>query len=487
MILDKNFLENSSFNKADYNYSQSDLSAGIIHIGVGNFHRSHQAYLLDSLFNKRKDLNYGIIGAGLREYDTFMRNDLLKQDCLTTLVQRDENTTNTRVLQSMIDFIEVDNKLLVDSLTKENIKIVSLTITEGGYYIDSYGNFNIQNEEIQADIANPENPNTAFGILIKALKIRKEKGLKPFTLLTCDNIAHNGNVLRNVMIKLSHEIDPDLSEYIANNVACPNSMVDRITPTATKEDIEFIQDEYGYIDNRPVFSEPFIQWIIEDNFCNGRPALEEVGVMFVDDIEPYELMKIRMLNGSHAAISSVSALLNINYVHEALENQTVKTFLDSIINKEVIPVLKDIVTDINLDEYYNTVLTRFANPYIKDTITRICFDNSNKQPKFIIDSIKDGIKNSVNVDGLILACALWCRYSIGSDENGKVLDINDGRKELLQDLALQAKENPIVFIQLEEIYGNLSQNEYFANTFSKFLNSIWENGVENTVKNYNKQ
>ena len=366
MNLNKNFLENSSFNKADYNYSSDDLSAGIIHIGVGNFHRSHQAYLLDSLFNKRKDLDYGIIGAGLREYDTFMRNDLLKQDCLTTLVQRDENTTNTRVLQSMIDFIEVDNKLLVESLIKENIKIVSLTITEGGYYIDSYGNFNIQNEEIQADIANPENPNTAFGILIKALKIRKEQGLKPFTLLTCDNIAHNGNVLRNVMIKMSEQIDTDLSEYIANNVSCPNSMVDRITPTATKEDIEFIQNEYGYIDNRPVFSEPFIQWIIEDNFCNGRPALEEV--------EPYELMKIRMLNGSHAAISSVSALLNINYVHEALENDTVKTFLDSIINKEVIPVLKDIVTDINLDEYYNTVLTRFANPYIKDTITRICFD-----------------------------------------------------------------------------------------------------------------
>ena len=376
MILNKNFLENKSFNKADYNYNQADLTAGIIHIGVGNFHRSHEAYYLDALFNKRKDLNYGIVGAGLREYDSFMRNDLLKQDCLTTVVSRDSETTSVRVLQSMIDFIEVDNKLLVESLTNENIKIVSLTITEGGYYIDSYGNFNIQNEEIQADIKNPDSPNTAFGILIKALKIRKEKGLAPFTLLTCDNIAHNGDVLKNVVVKLSAAIDPALSEYIEKNVAFPNSMVDRITPTATDADRAFIQSEYGYIDNRPVFCEPFIQWIIEDNFCNGRPALEEVGVMFVEDIEAYELMKIRMLNGSHAAISSVSALLNIDYVHEALEHKTVKTFLDNIMNKEVIPVLKNII-DVDLDKYYNTVLNRFANPYIKDTITRICFDNSN--------------------------------------------------------------------------------------------------------------
>jgi mannitol 2-dehydrogenase len=486
MILNKNFLENKSFNKADYNYNQADLTAGIIHIGVGNFHRSHEAYYLDALFNKRKDLNYGIVGAGLREYDSFMRNDLLKQDCLTTVVSRDSETTNVRVLQSMIDFIEVDNKLLVESLTHENIKIVSLTITEGGYYIDSYGNFNIQNEEIQADIKNPDSPNTAFGILIKALKLRKEKGLAPFTLLTCDNIAHNGDVLKNVVVKLSAAIDPELSEYIEKNVAFPNSMVDRITPTATDADRAFIQSEYGYIDNRPVFCEPFIQWIIEDNFCNGRPALEEVGVMFVEDIEAYELMKIRMLNGSHAAISSVSALLNIDYVHEALEHKTVKTFLDNIMNKEVIPVLKNII-DVDLDQYYNTVLNRFANPYIKDTITRICFDNSNKQPKFIIDSIKSGIKNSVNVDGLILTCALWCRYSIGTDENNKAIDINDGRKDKLKELALEAKTNPIVFIQMEDIYGNLSQNEYFANTFSKFLNSIWENGVENTVINYNKQ
>jgi len=485
MILNSNFLENKCFKEEDYNYNQGDLSAGIIHIGVGNFHRSHQAYLLDALFNKRKDLDFGIVGAGLREYDTYMRDDLLKQDCLTTLVQRDTDTTTTRILQSMIDFIEVDNTLLVESLVQENIKIVSLTITEGGYYIDSYGKFNINDPEIQADIKDPNNPNTAFGILLKALKIRKENGVSPFTLLSCDNIAHNGDVLRNIMLKLSERIDLELHEYIKSNVTCPNSMVDRITPTATLKDINFIESEYGYTDNRPVFSEPFIQWIIEDNFCNGRPALEEVGVMFVDDIEPYELMKIRMLNGSHAAMSSLSALLDIEYVHEGLENKTVKTFLDNIMNNEVIPVLKDIV-DVDLNEYYNTVLTRFANPYIKDTITRICFDNSNKQPKFIVDSIKDGIKNDVNVDGLILASALWCRYSIGSDENNKEIDINDGRKAQLKDLALEAKGNPIVFIELEEVYGTLAQNEYFANTFSTMLNSIWNNGVENTVKNYNK-
>ena len=485
MILNKNFLDNKFFNKNDYKYKQDDLSPGIIHIGVGNFHRSHQAYLLDSLFNKRKDLDFGIVGAGLREYDTYMRDDLLKQDFLTTLVQRDVDTTTTRILQSMIDFIKVDNNLLVESLIQENIKIVSLTITEGGYYIDSYGKFNINDPEVQEDIKDPNNPQTVFGLLLKALKIRKEKGISPFTLLSCDNIAHNGDVLKNIMVKLSEKIDGELNSYVRNNVTYPNSMVDRITPTATLKDINFIESEYGYTDNRPVFCEPFIQWIVEDNFCNGRPALEEVGVMFVENIEPYELMKIRMLNGSHAAMSSLSPLLDIEYVHEGLENKTIKSFLDNIMNNEVVPVLKDVV-DIDLDQYYQTVMKRFANPYIKDTITRICFDNSNKQPKFIIDSIKDGIKNDVSVDGLILACALWCRYSIGSDVNNKEIDINDVRKEQLKTLAFKAKENPQVFIEMEEVYGTLAQNEYFAKTFKEMLNSIWNNGVENTVKNYNK-
>jgi mannitol 2-dehydrogenase len=485
MILNNNFLENKVFNRSEYNYTQNELSAGIVHIGVGNFHRSHQAYFLDKLFNKRLNMNFGIVGAGLKEYDSLMREDLLKQDCLTSLIQRDNSSTKLRVLQSMIDFIEVDNSILVNFLIKEEIKIVSLTITEGGYFIDSYGEFNIKNQEIQDDINNIQNPKTVFGVLILALHKRKESGIKPFTLMSCDNIAHNGNVLKNILVKMSSMIDKSLCEYISNNIACPNSMVDRITPTATFEDKEFIRNTYNYIDNRPVFCEPFIQWVIEDNFCNQRPSLEKVGVTFVKNIEPYELMKIRILNGSHAIMSSLSALLNINYVHEALQNDTVKLLLDSIIYEEVIPVLKDTI-DVNLQDYYNTVLNRFSNPYIKDTITRICIDNSNKQPKFIIDSIKDGIKNNINVDGLILVSAIWCRYCIGSDENNNKLEINDNKEDELRVLALKAKDKPIVFIQYKEIYGELAKNIYFATTFEKFLNSIWENGVQKTVRNFIK-
>lgn len=484
--LNKDFLELKAFDKKDYNYSQDDLSAGIIHIGVGNFHRSHQAYYLDALFNQRKDLNFAIVGAGLRNSCSIMRKDLLAQDYLTSLVSRDPETTDVRVLQSMIDFIENNNLLLIDALSKEEIKIVSLTITEGGYYIDSYGGFNISHEDIQKDINNPEDPHTVFGVIIAALKNRKEKNLPPFTLMCCDNIAHNGNVLKNVISKMADAIDPSLAKYILENVTFPNSMVDRITPMASDTDKQFLLDEYGYEDARPVFCEPFTQWIMEDNFCNTRPALEDVGVMFVKDIKSYELMKIRLLNGSHACMSSLSALLNVEYVHEGLENDLVKPFLDNIMKYEVIPVLRDVV-DMDLDKYYQSVLTRFSNPYIADTITRICIDNSNKQPKFVIDSIKDGLENGTCVDGLVLACALWCRYSIGTDEENRVLDIKDPREELLKETALKAKDDPIVFLQMEDIYGDLAQNKKFVTIFSTYLNSIWKNGVESTVKKFNEE
>ncbi len=482
--LNTNFLENKTFNKADYNYKKSELSAGIIHIGVGNFHRAHQAYFFDALFNQRKDFNFGILGASLRQSDALIRNDLKEQNFLSTVVLRDRETTSVRVLQSMVDFLPADNLLLVDALSCENIKIVSLTITEGGYYIDSYGEFDILHSDIVKDINNSTNPKTIFGVLLLALAKRKEKNIAPFTLMSCDNIAHNGKVLKNIMLKMAEHINPTLINYISNEVSFPNSMVDRITPVTRESDKEFISKKYGYKDTRPVFCEPFVQWFLEDDFCNTRPALQDVGVVFVKDILPYELMKIRILNGSHACISSLAALLNITYVHEALENKIVKEFLDNVITHEIIPLLKDIV-DVNLQEYYQTILTRFNNPYIKDTITRICIDNSSKIPKFIVQSIKDAIKKNSSVDGLALVCALWCRYCTGFDEYDNSLDIHDPKQEELKDCAIKAKLNPALFLSMQDIYGDLNQDENFVNIFSKTLNSLWENGVEFTVNNYN--
>lgn len=482
--LNKNFLENDIFQKDEYNYSQDELSAGIIHLGVGNFHRSHQAQYLDALFNKRKNLDFGILGAGLRHYDDAMRTDLIAQDCLTTLISRDDKNTNIRVLQSMIDFIEINNIALINSLIEEKIKIVSLTITEGGYYIDSNSDFNIEHEEIQEDINNFDNPKTVFGVLLLAIKKRKEANTAPFTLMSCDNISHNGNILKNVMLKMSEAIDKDLMEYIKTNISFPNSMVDRITPALSSKDKDFISKNYAYEDKRPVFCEPFTQWVLEDKFCNKRPDLEEVGVVFVEDILPYELMKLRLLNGSHSILSSLAALLDITYVHESLSDPLVKGFLDKIIKKEVIPNI-DIDIDVDLFDYYKSVLNRFSNPYVEDTITRICIDNSNKYPKFVIDSIRDGLKNSANVDGLVLVCALWCRYCTGYDEKKIKLEINDPREELLTKQALLAKDKPIEFINIEEVFGDLNKNDIFVSLFTKTLNSIYENGVENTVKEFN--
>jgi len=484
MKLNKEFLKNTHFNASDYSYSQNELSAGIVHIGVGNFHRSHQGYYLDALFNKRKSLDFGIVGAGLRSTDEAMRSDLKSQDFLTTVISRDENNTNIRVLQSMIDFVEINNLALIDTLLKEEIKIVSLTITEAGYYIDSNSQFNIEHKDIQEDINNFKNPKTVFGVLLLAIKQREEKKLPSFTLMSCDNISHNGDILKNIMCKMAEKIDKSLLEYIQNNVAFPNSMVDRITPVLSKKDQSFILDHYGYEDKRPVFCEPFMQWVLEDKFSNLRPKLEEVGVIFVKDILPYELMKLRLLNGSHSCLSSIASLLNITYVHEALQNACVRRFLDNIMLKEVIPSLK-IDIDVKLEDYYTSVIQRFSNPYIEDTITRICIDNSSKYPTFVIESIKDAIKNGVNYDGLAMVCALWCRYCIGYDEDNIKLDINDSKKDELKEKALAAQTNPKVFLSIKDVFGDLEKNEEFVNVFTLALNSIYRIGVQNTVAKYN--
>lgn len=484
--LNNEFLEKKICKNDDFNYKQSELSAGIIHIGVGNFHRAHQGYFLDALFNKRKDFNFGIIGAGLRDNDKVMRDDLKSQDYLTTIILRDENNSKSKIIQSMIGFLDIDNEILINELIKDNIKIVSLTITEGGYFINANGKFDILNEKIQEDINNFNNPKTVFGVLLLALKKRLELRMKPFTILSCDNISNNGNIVNNILLNMSKLIDNTLYKYISNEVSCPNSMVDRITPALCSKNKKYILDNYGYIDKRPIFCEPYIQWILEDNFCNVRPRLEEVGVLFVKDILPYELMKIRILNGSHACISSLAAILNITYVHDALENSIVSEFLDKIMKNEVIPSL-DIKIDINLYEYYENVKRRFSNKYIEDTITRICMDNSNKQPKFIVNSIQDTLSRNSNVDGLALVCALWCRYCTGIDENNIPLEINDTREELLTEQALKAKNKPSEFLKITDVFGNLEQNSIFVESFSKSLNSIYKNGVKNTVKKFNNK
>ena len=400
-------------------YDRAQLRAGIIHVGVGNFHRAHQACYLDDLMGLADSYanEWAILGAGVMPFDAAKREVLEKQDWLTTLVERQADYVSARLIGSMIGFVPVElpnHEPLKKALLDPAIKIVSVTLTEGGYYLNpANGTFDPQNPKILEDAANPESPTTVFGLIVQALKKRREAKRDLFAIMSCDNIPHNGDVAKSVVVGLAKLMDEDLASWISENVGFPNSMVDRITPMTGEAERQFVKDELGYEDAAPVFCEPFKQWVLEDDFPAGRPALENVGVQFVTDVAPYELMKIRILNGAHAALCYAAALLELKHVHDAMDHPVISAFLDCLQRKEVIPSVPP-VPETDLYDYWELIQARFANPVILDTIDRICFDGANRQPKFIIPPAADNLRDGRPIEGLALVSAMWCRYCQGT-------------------------------------------------------------------------
>ena len=465
-------------------YSQEDISAGIIHLGVGNFHRAHQNVYLHRLFEMGIDRDWGIIGAGVTNYDDAMRKKLASQDWLTTVVELDPDKFTARITSAMIDFIDIDPQAIIDAMAQPEIRIVSLTVTEGGYYIDAdSGGFDQSHADIVADANNSESPKTVFGILIAALGRRKEKNLAPFTVMTCDNLPENGVVAKQAVLGLASMTDTALHDWIKQNVDFPNSMVDCITPATTAREIDMIKDQFGICDSAPVVSEPFHQWVLEDKFSNGRPALEKVGVEFVADVAPYELMKLRILNGGHASIAYLAGLLDIHYVHDAMMNPLVTDYLDKLENEEIIPTL-DEIPGVCFDTYYKKVVERFSNEAVGDTIPRLCFDGLNRQPKFILPVIEARLEQNQSIDGLALECALWCRYCYGTTDSGNNIPNNDTQWERLKTQAALAKDNPKAWLELGDVYGSLANNKVFEDRFSHALSSIWEKGTAGAITEY---
>jgi mannitol 2-dehydrogenase len=466
-------------------YKRSDLTAGIVHIGIGNFHRAHQAVYLDDLFNAGVDMDWAIVGAGVREADIAMRDKLAAQDWLTTVVEQEAGATRLRVTGAMIDFLKpFDAAATLDLLAGPQIRIVSLTVTEGGYYISpATQHFDPGHPDIVADAREPDRPKTAFGLIAAGLKRRRAAGVAPFTVMSCDNIPGNGHVTENAVAGLAELADPELAQWIRAHVAFPNSMVDRITPATTDRERAILRDAYGLDDNWPVFCEEFRQWVAEDKFPAGRPALEKVGVTFTSDVAPYELMKIRILNGGHAAIVYPAGILDIHFVHEAMEDAQVASFLETLTRREIIPVVPP-PPQVDLDAYRKKVAERFANPKIGDTIARVCFDGSNRQPKFILPTVRDRLKAGASVKGLALVSALWCRYAYGESESGTIIPPNDPSWDRLQSAAKRARQDPRAFLALRDIFGELAENATYVDAFSRALSSLWTQGVRATLANY---
>ena len=465
-------------------YDPGHLSAGILHFGVGNFHRAHQAVYLDDLFNTGRDHDWAIIGAGVLASDQAMRQKLAAQDFLTTVVEQDNNKTAARITAPMVDILPVgDTDAIIAKLADPAIRIVSMTITEGGYFIDANGDFNPAHPAILADAQNPNTPKTVFGLIIAGLKIRRDKGLASFTVMSCDNIPGNGHVTQNTVCGLARLSDRAFADWIHENVAFPNSMVDRITPATGSREIDLLADEFGISDNWPVFCEEFKQWVMEDHFPVGRPALEEVGVQFVADVAPYELMKIRILNGGHAAIAYPAALLDIHFVHEAMEHPLIRAFLAKLEREVIIPVVPP-VPDTSLDDYFQLIERRFVNPKIGDTIPRLAQDGSNRQPKFIRPSTADRLARGEDIVGLSLVSALWCRYFAGTSDSGKPITFNDASADALHAAALRAKDDPMAFLAFDEIFGAVSASDHFRARFAHALQSLWTKGTAQTLQLY---
>ncbi len=466
-------------------YDRSTLEAGIVHFGVGNFHRAHQAVYLDDLFNAGRDHDWAIIGAGVRDADAVVREKLQAQDWLTTIVEQEAAHTRARVIGPHVDFVRPgDARALLDLLARQDIRIVSMTITEGGYYISPATQaFDAAHPDIVADASSFDAPKTVFGLIAAGLARRRAAGAPPFTVMSCDNIPGNGHVAENAVAGLAELVDPDLARWIRTNVAFPNSMVDRITPATSDRERATLRGAYGIEDNWPVFCEEFRQWVLEDKFCAGRPALETVGAAFVPDVAPYELMKIRILNGGHAAIAYPAALLDIHFVHEAMADRQIAAFLDRLTTREILPIVPP-PPGTDLNEYKALIARRFANPKIEDTIPRLCFDGSNRQPKFILPSVADRLRTGGDVNGLALASALWCRYCYGETESGKKIAPNDPSWGRLTVAAQRARHEPRAFLDMRDIFGEAAQNPVYVAAFSGALSSLWRRGVRPTLADY---
>lgn len=465
-------------------YDRRVVTPGIVHIGVGGFHRAHEAVYLDDLMAVGSGQEWGICGVGLRPADKAMRDALVPQDCLYTIVIEDAYGPEARVIGSLVKYLFApeETQAVLDTLASPQTRIVSLTITEGGYnFSESTGEFNADHPDIRHDLADPANPVSVFGYLAEALDRRRQAGHTPFTVLSCDNLPHNGNVARKSLLAFAALRDPALHNMIAQHVAFPNSMVDRITPQTTDEDRQMVRDEFGIEDAWPVVCEPFRQWIIEDTFAAGRPPLERVGVQFVGDVHPYEMMKIRLLNASHSAMGYLGFLAGYTYIHEIMADDLFRAFIRRLMDDEVTPLLAP-VPGIDLAEYKAILLTRFANPTIKDQVTRICLDGSSKIPKFVLPSLHEALAAGKPTTLLTLAVAGWFRYLRGEDEQGRPYPIDDPRAEELQRLARQGKTDPRPLLGLTDLFGDLGQLEVFVASLTRFLEQLDADGAQATVR-----
>ncbi|MDV6260226.1 mannitol dehydrogenase family protein [Rhodococcoides yunnanense] len=466
-------------------YDRAAVTTGIVHFGVGGFHRAHQAMYVDRLLERGEASDWGICGVGVLPHDRKMKEVMAEQDCLYTLaLKHADGTWETRVIGSIVEYLFApeDPEAVIEKMASEAVKIVSLTITEGGYnFSTTTGEFDENNPAIVADLADGAVPATTFGLVVEALARRKDRGMKPFTIMSCDNIEGNGHIAKSTFLAFARLKDSELADWIESEATFPNSMVDRITPVTTPEVMQELSDRYGIEDAWPVAAEPFTQWALEDSFTLGRPPFEDVGVQVVDDVTPYELMKLRLLNASHQALAYFGYLSGYRLVHEVCQDSLFSEFLLAYMDNEATPTLQP-VPGIDLTEYKRTLIERFSNPEIRDTVARLCAESSDRIPKWLLPVIRKNLETGGEIARSTAVVASWARYAEAVDESGEPIEIVDQLKDSLIPIAQSQRENPTAFIANRAVFGDLIDNERFVAEYTKQLTSLQENGARATLE-----
>ena len=466
-------------------YDRAKITPGIVHIGLGNFHRAHQAWYLHRLMQQGEAGNWGIIGAGVREGDAAQRQRLATRDCLTTLIELDPKEISAEVVDSMIGFVPVqeDNAALIAHMADPAIRIVALTVTEGGYYIDPVAQaFDADHPDMQHDATHPDRPRTAFGAMIAALKRRRDNGTGPFTGQSCDNLQGNGAILRQTVVSLARLSDPELADWIEANCAFPNSMIDCIVPATGPKELELVR-RFGIEDAAPVTHENYRQWVIEDDFCAGRPDWDKAGTTFTQDVHAFEAMKIRLLNGSHQLSANAGEILSIEFISDCMAHPLIGKFVRKVAKTEI-SLQVDPVSGMTPPSYVELVDRRFSNPEIIDTVRRVAFDGASRHPGFILPTLRDALAKGDPIEGLVLSQAIWARMCEGTRQDGTAIAPNDPIWGRLKLAAKAAKIDPQAWLDQRDLYGDLADNPAFQDRFRHWLTMIWSDGLESTLRSY---
>jgi mannitol 2-dehydrogenase len=466
-------------------YDRDLVTPGVVHFGVGGFHRAHQAMYLDRLMNQGQAVDWGICGVGVMPADRKMKEVMDAQDGLYTLVlKHSDGTYEPRIIGSIVAYLFApdDPEAVIEKMADPAIRIVSLTVTEGGYNIsDVTGEFDAANPDVVRDLAPGAVPRTTFGLVTEALRRRRDRGLVPFTVMSCDNLQGNGDLARRAFTTFARLRDPDLGDLVEREVSFPNCMVDRITPVTTDADRAEITERFGIQDQWPVVCEPFTQWVLDDAFTAGRPPYEQAGVQLVADVEPYELMKLRLLNASHQALCYFGYLCGYRLVHEAAQDPLFRAFLLGYMDQEATPTLAP-VPGVDLGEYKHTLIERFSNPQVRDTIARLCAESSDRIPKWLLPVVRLQLAADGEIRLSAAVVASWARYDEGVDEQGEPIEVVDRLADTLVQLARRQRQDPGVFIENRQLFGDLAENERFRTAYLSALASLHSHGARATLE-----